>query len=140
MIVRECGAKLKIDEARISGRRVKVRCPRCGNLLPLQQTAPVTASKKTVHAPSLSAKHLVLIAHDSEVVRYMISNVLTDAGFRVEMASDGVEALKKAATLRPRGLVVDVGLPGIYGFELCERLKGNPATRDIKIVLSSCTI
>jgi len=33
--------------------------------------------------------------------------------------------------------VLDVGLPGIYGFELCERLKGNPATKSIKIVLLS---
>jgi predicted Zn finger-like uncharacterized protein len=139
----ECGARLKIDEAKVAGRRVKVRCPRCGNVMPLQQTAPArpapaAAPKATAaSALSLSAEHLVLVAHDSEVVRYMVSGVLTDAGFRVELASDGVEALKKATELKPRGLVVDVGLPGIYGFELCERLKGNPGTRDIKIVLLS---
>ena len=60
-----------------------------------------------------------------------------DAGFRVDTAADGVEALKKATENRPRALVLDVGLPGIYGFELCERLKGNQETSGIKIILLS---
>ncbi len=38
---------------------------------------------------------------------------------------------------KPQGMVLDVGLPGIYGFELCERLKSNPETQSIKIVLLS---
>ncbi len=68
----------------------------------------------------------------------MIGDALIDAGFRVDMASDGIEALKKANEIRPLGMVLDVGLPGgVYGFELCEQLKGSPATKDIKIVLLS---
>ncbi len=136
----DCGAKLKVDETKIAGRRVKVRCPRCGNMLPLPHSAsaaPSTVPKKAT-APSASATGpLVLIAHDSEMVRYMVSTVLIDSGFRVEMATNGVEALKKATELKPQGLVLDVGLPGIYGFELCERLKGAEETRHIKIVLLS---
>ncbi len=131
----DCGARLKIDEAKIAGKRVKVRCPRCGNMLPLQQTQP--AAKKTTPLSQPASGPLVLVAHDSGVVRRMVSNALTDAGFRVEGASNGAEALKKATELRPQGLVLDVGLPGIYGFELCERLKGRPETKEIKIVLLS---
>jgi predicted Zn finger-like uncharacterized protein len=135
----DCGARLKIDETKIAGKKVKVRCPRCGNLLPLQQArsaAPVPLAGKTP-SPSVSGAPLVLVAHDSDVVRQMVSSVLTEDGFRVETAPDGVEALKKATGLKPQGLVLDVGLPGIYGFELCERLKGDPATKAIKIVLLS---
>jgi predicted Zn finger-like uncharacterized protein len=136
----DCGAKLKIDETKVAGKRVKVRCPRCGNMLPLPQSAaaaPSTVPKKAT-APSASATGpLVLIAHDSEMVRYMVSTVLIDSGFRVEMATNGVEALKRATELKPQGLVLDVGLPGIYGFELCERLKGAEETKHIKIVLLS---
>jgi predicted Zn finger-like uncharacterized protein len=139
----ECGAKLKINDAKIAGKRVKVRCPRCGNVLPISQTAsappaaPPAPKSASFAAPSSPEQHLVLVAHDSGVVRHMVSGVLADAGFRVETASDGIEALKKATDLRPQGLVLDVGLPGIYGFELCERLKGDPATTGIKIVLLS---
>ena len=66
----DCGAKLKIDEAKIAGRKVKVRCPRCGNVLPLQQAqpaAPAAAQDRRTPLPS-SATPLVLIAHDSDVV------------------------------------------------------------------------
>jgi predicted Zn finger-like uncharacterized protein len=136
----DCGAKLKIDETKVAGKRVKVRCPRCGNMLPLPQAAPTVpapAPKKTAALSASAAGPLVLIAHDSEVVRYMVSSVLTDSGFRVEMASNGVEALRKATELTPQGLVLDVGLPGIYGFELCERLKGAEETKHIKIILLS---
>jgi CheY-like chemotaxis protein len=94
-----------------------------------------TASPQTA-AASLSDA-LVLVAHDSDVVRKMVADFLSDAGFRVDTAADGFEALKRATENKPQGMVLDVGLPGIYGFELCERLKGNPATQSTKIVLLS---
>ncbi len=138
----ECGAKLKIDEAKLAGKRVKVRCPRCGNVLPLPSApiptpAPAPAAPKP--APSVKGKpaHLVLIAHDSEVVRNMVTSVLFEAGFDVAEAADGVTALKIATERKPQAIVVDVGLPGIYGFELCERLKNDPQTKGVKIILLS---
>jgi CheY-like chemotaxis protein len=87
--------------------------------------------------PAALSDALVLVAHDSDVVRNMISELLVGDGFRVDTVADGVEALKKATENKPQGMVLDVGLPGIYGFELCERLKGNPETKSIKIVLLS---
>jgi len=138
----ECGAKLKINDAKISGKGVKVRCPRCGNVIPVKKPSPtLSVSTGNTAAPTTTAaalsEALVLVAHDSDVVRNMVADVLIGAGFRVDIAADGVEALKKATENNPQGLVLDVGLPGIYGFELCERLKGNPATQSIKIVLLS---
>jgi predicted Zn finger-like uncharacterized protein len=134
----DCGAKLKIDEAKIVGKRVKIRCPRCGNTLSVQHsTLEAQPAVKTAPPRSAQTGALVLIAHDSEVVRYLVSSVLTEAGFRVDMVTNGIDAMKKAVELRPQGLVLDVGLPGIYGFELCDRLKGNPGTKDIKIILLS---
>ncbi len=135
----DCGAKLKIDETKIVGKRVKIRCPRCGNVVPLEHPAPAAAAPivKEAQPHPLPSGIFVLVANDSAVVRDMVSGVLTAAGFHVELVSNGVDALKKATELRPQGLLLDVGLPGIYGFELCERLKGNPATKDIKIILLS---
>lgn len=134
----ECGAKLKIDETKIGPLGVKVRCPRCGNILPVHQ--PSTSVKGRAadrRPPALSSGPVVLIAHDSPVVRDTVSSVLLDAGFGVDTAVDGNEALKKATENKPKAIVLDVGLPGIYGFELCERLKGNQQTADIKIILLS---
>jgi predicted Zn finger-like uncharacterized protein len=135
----ECGAKLRVDDAKVRDKSVKVRCPRCGNVLLVQKQPAELASSRPANTAALqpSGAPLVLVAHDSEVVRTMISQVLQDAGFAVDTASDGHEALRKAVNARPQAMVLDVGLSGIYGFELCERLKGNAQTSVIKIVLLS---
>lgn len=136
----ECGAKLKIDDAKISEKGVRVRCPRCGTVLTVRKPdegPPAEAPVKKAAPLAEPTGALVLIAHDSDVVRTMISGVLTDDGFRVDNAADGVEALRKATDIRPQAMVLDVGLPGIYGFDLCARLKGDPKTEAIKIVLVS---
>jgi predicted Zn finger-like uncharacterized protein len=138
----ECGAKLKIDDAKLFGKGVRVRCPRCGNVIPVQKPSSALSvpSRKTAaprEVPASLSDALVLVAHDSDVVRKTVTDFLSDAGFRVDTAADGIEALKKATEKRPQGMVLDVGLPGIYGFELCERLKNNPETVSTKIVLLS---
>jgi predicted Zn finger-like uncharacterized protein len=135
----ECGAKLRVDDAKVKDKSVKVRCPRCGNVLLVQKQPAERTGSLPVRTAVLqpSGAPLVLVAHDSEVVRTMISGVLLDAGFAVDTACDGHEALSKAVNARPQAMVLDVGLSGIYGFELCERLKGNGQTSAIKIVLLS---
>jgi predicted Zn finger-like uncharacterized protein len=138
----ECGAKLKIDDAKLSGKGIKVRCPRCGNVIPVQQSSSASPSPLPKSAGPAASREpasgpLVLVAHDSEVVRNMIADTLKSDGFRVDRASDGVEALSKATENKPQGMVLDVGLPGIYGFVLCEKLKADASTSSIKIVLLS---
>lgn len=149
----DCGAKLKIDDAKVPDQGVRVRCPRCATvLLAKKPVAPAPLPEKQHfsspqgHAelsgkmPGLFSEPsgpLVLIAHDSDIVRAMIRNVLTEDGFRVDTASEGREALKKVLETRPQVLVLDVGLPGIYGFDLCSRLKSDPDTKYIKIVFVS---
>ncbi len=135
----ECGAKLKIDDAKVGAQGVKVRCPRCGNILSVQKSPreerDMPIPKRVTAWPGEAP--LVLVAHDSEVVRNMLRTVLVDEGFAVDTAVNGVETLKKASEKKPKALVLDVGIPGIYGFEVCERLKGDEDTGDIKIVLLS---
>lgn len=123
----ECGARLKVSDDKLTEAGVTIRCPKCG----------VAHLARRPAAPADAASPLVMVAHDSAVVADMIRNVLKGAGMTVEHATNGLEALKKASELRPRIMIVDVGLTGIYGFELCERLKGDPVTRDIRIVLLS---
>ncbi len=135
----DCGAKLKIDDTKIGDQGIRVRCPRCGNILPVRrQTAAreMSVSSKPA-APAASKLPVVLVAHDSAVVRESICEVITQAGFEADTAADGFEALKKVTENKPKAIVLDVGLPGIYGFELCERLKASQETSGIKIILLS---
>jgi len=154
IIACDCGARLKISDDKLTDAGVRVKCPKCGTVhlavrprpgapgltfdaAPRQQPAmPWAAPSTAVPAPERRSS-VVLVAHDSRVVYDMIDGVLKQAGMASEHAPNGLEALKLATQIRPRAMVVDVGLTGIYGFELCERLKGDPDTRGIKIVLLS---
>jgi predicted Zn finger-like uncharacterized protein len=151
-----CGAKLKISDEKLSSVPVKVKCPRCGTLhaarrsesasegLPAGRAGQGAAKPAApampwfaAAAPADSGRPLVLIAHDSQAVAEMIAGVVTPAGMSTDHAPNGLEALKKAGSLKPQAMIIDVGLTGIYGFELCERLKGDPETSSIKIILLS---
>jgi CheY-like chemotaxis protein len=142
IVICTCGAKLKINDEKITAAGVKIICPKCGNPHLVKKPTPgqhADGLSMSSFASSMNstATPLVLIAHDSKVVADMIEQVVSEAGYGTAHAPDGLEALKKATELKPQIMIVDVGLTGIYGFELCERLKGNPTTRDIKIILLS---
>ncbi|MFA5072986.1 MAG: response regulator [Nitrospirota bacterium] len=131
----DCSAKLRIADDKITARNMKVRCPRCGSIVSIKtgdNAHPLS------HIPAAqSTGFRVLVADNNTVTKAMVANVLQGAGFLVDTASDGTETLKKAAERQPHGIVLDVGLPGIYGFDLCSRLKENPKTGAIKIILVS---
>ena len=76
----------------------------------------------------------ILIVDDYPGARYLRSRILSEAGYEVIEASTGTEALKLAQTLRPALILLDVNLPDISGFEVCEQLKQDPATAHIPVV------
>ena len=80
----------------------------------------------------------VLAVDDNEVLRYSITRMLLDAGFRVIEAKSGREALELAATL-PDLITLDINLPDIDGFQVCRQLKTNPETSHIPILHVSGT-
>ena len=145
MVICACGAKLRINDEKITAAGVKIKCPKCGISHLVKKPAPSAPAPPSdglsmpwfASSTPSAGKPLVLIAHDSKVVADMIEQVVSDAGYSTAHAPDGLEALKKATDLKPQVMIVDVGLTGVYGFELCERLKGDPDTRGIKIILLS---
>ncbi len=80
----------------------------------------------------------ILLVDDDEAKRYAIAKVLSRAGYSIQEAGTGSEALRLAAT-RPDLVILDVRLPDIDGFEVCRRLKSDPATRAIPVLHVSST-
>jgi two-component system, cell cycle response regulator DivK len=80
-------------------------------------------------------RRLILVVDDSADDREMYDNFLSANGFRVSLACDGEEALEKAAKLQPDLIIMDLGLPGVGGWEAIRRLKGKGRTRQIPIVV-----
>jgi len=64
----------------------------------------------------------------------MYAEWLTGAGFRVEQAHNGLQALDRALSFQPDVVVTDLNIPGIDGFELTRRLKRERRTRDIPVL------
>ena len=79
--------------------------------------------------------HTVLVVDDEAPIRDFLKQVLTRAGFAVEMAVDAPSALEAIARASPDVVLLDVQLPGMNGFDLCRRLRLNRATRLTPIVL-----
>jgi DNA-binding response OmpR family regulator len=79
--------------------------------------------------------HKVLIAEDEPNIVLSLEFLLGGAGHDVTVASNGADALDLAESVRPDLLVLDVMLPGVDGFEVCRRIRGNPATRDTRILM-----
>jgi len=81
------------------------------------------------------AQKQILIIEDEEDVLELERYNLTREGFAVVAASRGDEGLKAVALKRPDLIILDLMLPGINGLEVCRRLKSDPLTADIPIIM-----
>jgi len=79
----------------------------------------------------------ILVAEDERDIRELIGFTLRYAGFEVELAINGVEAVAKAAAAQPDLIVLDVRMPKMTGYEACRQLKEDPTTAEIPIVFLS---
>ncbi|HEX9109271.1 MAG TPA: response regulator [Longimicrobiales bacterium] len=87
-------------------------------------------------SPSRAAA-LVLVADRDPVVRELVEHFLLVAGFHVEFVLDGSSALARAQELRPDVVLTEVMLPRLDGLTLCRRLRSDPATCGVPVVVFS---
>ena len=76
----------------------------------------------------------VLLVEDDLDGRRLYAQWLTAAGFHVQEAHNGLQALERAFDSRPDVVVTDLHIPGIDGFELARRLKQDPRTLDVPVL------
>lgn len=79
----------------------------------------------------------VLVVEDSLAQRQMISDLLKGSGLTVNVASDGVEALEQVQRYSPDLVVLDIVMPRMNGYEVCRRLKADPKTQHVPVVMCS---
>ncbi|MEW5802815.1 MAG: PAS domain S-box protein [bacterium] len=99
----------------------------------------VKADKDGDGAAEGSAKITILNVDDNEAGRYATSRLLKKAGFAVKEAATGQQALLMAAVEQPDLIILDVHLPDMNGFEVCRRIKSDPATALIPVLHLSAT-
>jgi len=107
--------------------------------LPLDASSgPVPARHDAASAPasSLPAGRTgrVLIVDDNADAALTLAELVGLAGYEVRAAHDGAEALEVAKDFRPELALLDIGLPGMSGYELAQRLRGMPALGPLRLV------
>jgi DNA-binding response OmpR family regulator len=79
----------------------------------------------------------VLIADDEPNIVASLEFLMEQAGYEVKVAANGQAALELVASFRPDLVLLDVMMPGKSGYEVCQSLKSDPATRAVKVVMLS---
>jgi two-component system cell cycle response regulator len=77
----------------------------------------------------------VLVVDDEEQIRDLLSEFLKQEGYEVLLASAGEEAMELTKRETPHVILLDVRMPGIDGLEVCKRLKSEPKTQFIPIIM-----
>ena len=77
----------------------------------------------------------VMIVDDDPDVNCTLQTVLEHSGFKVECFYDGESALKKIKDIKPDLVILDVMMPGMSGYEVCEKIKSDPETSHIKVIM-----
>ncbi len=79
-------------------------------------------------------ERVLVVDDDADIARFVEVNLRT-YGYEVYVASDGVEALEKAHDVRPDLILLDVMMPNMDGFEVAQRLRSDPRTRNVSIIM-----
>lgn len=120
----QCNARYLFNKEIDPTKKLSVTCKKCL----YKFTFEVSRSKEHTN-------HTILIAHDDFRVINVIKKILGKGNFNIESAYDGNTALSMIRKNKPRAAIIDVALPGIFGFELCEKIKNDPNLKDIVVIL-----
>jgi DNA-binding response OmpR family regulator len=77
----------------------------------------------------------ILLVDDSSTILMMETMILKKGPYALITAGDGAEAVALAQTDRPDLILMDVVMPKVDGFEACRRLRADPATREIPVIM-----
>jgi putative two-component system response regulator len=78
---------------------------------------------------------MVLIVDDEYIGRETLQSVLEGEGYDLEMAENGLQAIEKAKELLPDVILLDVMMPGMTGFEVCQHIRNDPQIAEIPIII-----
>lgn len=79
------------------------------------------------------AKKNIMIVDDEESLIELVTAVLEQEGYEIIPATNGEECLEKLKTMKPDLILLDMMMPGMSGREVCDKIRKDPKTKDLKI-------
>ena len=77
----------------------------------------------------------ILVVDDDILTVRLLSQILQRHGYDIHAAYNGEEGINMAYTIQPALIILDVMMPGLDGYQVCQQLKANPATADITVLM-----
>jgi two-component system, OmpR family, alkaline phosphatase synthesis response regulator PhoP len=82
-------------------------------------------------------KKRILVVDDEPHLIRSLTFILTKEGYEVDMANDGEEAMRKVKEKKPDLIFLDIMMPKMNGYEVCEKIRNTPELKDIYIIMLS---
>lgn len=153
----KCSARYRVDTERVGPEGAKLRCTKCSALFLVRVPGAVGSTPGVAVAPPVArpasppasatgpapveagsrreGERLVLVADSNEARGKRSVEAIRGFGLGAELVHDGVEAMLAIQRMLPQAVVLDVGLPRMYGFQICEIVKRNESLRGTTVVL-----
>jgi PAS domain S-box-containing protein len=100
----------------------------------LPQIPPPALRADQSPAPASVEPRRILVVEDNADGREMLRTMLELRGHQVHEAAEGQSAIEQALELRPHAAIIDIGLPGIDGYAVAERIRANESTRHMRLI------
>jgi predicted Zn finger-like uncharacterized protein len=124
-----CKTRYRYAEQKVGGRAIRIRCCNCRQLFRIHEKTG--ADSFLAAAESIT----VLVAHESPAFCETIRQVLAPEPFTLLVCHDGKEAVSLIQRFLPTVVLLDVALPSLFGFQVCEAVRNDPRTAHVKIIL-----
>ncbi len=79
----------------------------------------------------------IIVIDDDPMAGELTKDLLSDEGWNVILVDDSLKAVEIIKKVKPKLVITDIMMPGIDGMEICRRIKTNPETKDIKVIILS---
>lgn len=131
-----CKANYVFEDAKITAQGVKLRCYRCQTVFRVVRKRVTPASGVVPVVGERYGKIISLVvAHESPAFCEAVQRVVANESFLVYDSNDGGEAMAIIERVKPDVVLLDVALPTMYGFEICEAMRKDPRLAQTKIIL-----
>ena len=113
----------------------QVEQPASDTVAPMPVTAAITSSLPTSNSqPPISTQASILLVDDEPKNLRLLSDLLEEQGYEVRQAINGALALQTVSLAPPDLILLDICMPELDGYNVCQQLKANPETRDIPVI------
>ena len=140
MLVRcpQCRSEIRLSGDAPTEKVVRYFCPTCQAIVRIDlQLDEVPSSSSSGTYSSIQRRKKALVADDADLILKLCERILTEAGFQVLLAADGVEALRLIRDEHPDIVILDLLMPRMTGFDVLREVRADERVRDTVVLAIS---